>query len=86
MVKLISALKAAKLVAKGCEGYLAVVKDTSRGESHIEDVPVVCEFPDVFPVELSGLPQPREVEFTIKLFPSAEPISKVSYRMASLEL
>ena len=86
VVKLISALKAAKLVTKGCEGYLAVVKDTPMGESHIEDVPVVCEFPDVFPEELSGLPPPREVEFTIELVPGAEPISKAPYRMAPLEL
>ena len=56
------------------------------GESHIEDVPVVCEFPDVFPEELSGLPPPREVEFTIELVSGAEPISKAPYRMAPLEL
>jgi hypothetical protein len=28
-------------------------------------IPMVCEFPDVFPVELPGLPPDREVEFAI---------------------
>jgi len=35
---------------------------TSRA---IEDIPVVCEFPDVFPDDLPGLPPDRDVEFKI---------------------
>jgi hypothetical protein len=35
----------------------------------ISDVPVVCEFEDVFPEELSGLPPNRDVEFVINLLP-----------------
>jgi hypothetical protein len=35
----------------------------------IKDIPVVCEFPDVFPEELSGLPLERDVEFVIELKP-----------------
>ncbi|XP_021980333.1 uncharacterized protein LOC110876469 [Helianthus annuus] len=46
----------------------------------------VCDFPDVFPKELPGLPPDREVEFTIDLIPGAELISKALYRMAPLEL
>ncbi|XP_074352081.1 uncharacterized protein LOC141691242 [Apium graveolens] len=85
-VKLISALKASKLLSKGCDGYLAFVKDTSKDEPRIEDYPFVREYEDVFPDELPGLPPHREVEFTIELFPGAEPISKAPYRMAPLEL
>ncbi|XP_074328102.1 uncharacterized protein LOC141666014 [Apium graveolens] len=85
-VKLISALKASKLLSKGCDGYLAFVKDTSKDEPRIEDYPVVREYEDVFPDELPGLPPHREVEFTIELVPGAEPISKVPYQMAPLEL
>ncbi|XP_074337001.1 uncharacterized protein LOC141674179 [Apium graveolens] len=85
-VKLISALKASKLLSKGCDGYLAFVKDTSKDEPRIEDYPVMREYEDVFPDELPGLPPHREVEFTIELVPSAEPISKAPYRMAPLEL
>jgi hypothetical protein len=35
----------------------------------IKDIPVVCEFPDVFPEELFGLPLERDVEFVIELKP-----------------
>ncbi|XP_074377388.1 uncharacterized protein LOC141718915 [Apium graveolens] len=58
-VKLISALKASKLLSKGCDGYLAFVKDTSKDEPRIEDYPVVREYEDVFPDELPGLPPHR---------------------------
>ncbi|XP_074323417.1 uncharacterized protein LOC141660339 [Apium graveolens] len=85
-VKLISALKASKLLSKGCDGYLAFVKDISKDEPRIEDYPVVREYEDVFPDELPGLPPHREVKFTIELVPGAEPISKAPYRMAPLEL
>ncbi|XP_074342281.1 uncharacterized protein LOC141679774 [Apium graveolens] len=85
-VKLISALKASKLLSKGCDGYLAFVKDTSKDESRIEDYPVVKKYEDVFPDEIPGLPPHREVEFTIELVPGSEPISKAPYRMALLEL
>ncbi|XP_074324025.1 uncharacterized protein LOC141660946 [Apium graveolens] len=85
-VKLIFALKASKLLSKGCDGYLSFVKDTSKDEPRIEDYPVVKEYEDVFPDELPGLPPHREVEFTIELVPGAEPISKAPYLMAPLEL
>ena len=52
----------------------------------IESVPVVCEFPDVFPEELPGLPPIREVEFGIELILGTTPISIAPYRMAPLEL
>jgi hypothetical protein len=52
----------------------------------IEEIPVVCEFPDVFPEELTELPPDRDVEFVIKLMPGAGPVAKSSYRMSSDEL
>jgi hypothetical protein len=42
----------------------------------LEAIPVVCEFPDVFPEELPGMPPDREVEFVIELIPGTAPISK----------
>ncbi|GJY51873.1 putative reverse transcriptase domain-containing protein [Tanacetum coccineum] len=48
--------------------------------------PVIQNFHDVFPDELSGLPPEREVEFNIELIPGAQPISKAPYRMAPVEL
>jgi hypothetical protein len=52
----------------------------------IQDLPVVCEFPDVFPKDLPGLPHERDVEFVIELKPSTTPISRRSYRMPPNEL
>jgi hypothetical protein len=52
----------------------------------IKDIPVVCEFPDVFPEDLPGLPPERDVEFVIELKPSMAPISRRSYRMPPNEL
>jgi hypothetical protein len=52
----------------------------------ISDVPVVCEFEDVFPEELSGLPPDRDVEFVINLVPGTAPIAQSPYRMADVEL
>jgi hypothetical protein len=49
-------------------------------------VPVVNEFPDVFPDELSGMPPDRDIEFVIELMPSTVPIFKTPYRMTTPEL
>jgi hypothetical protein len=43
--------------------------------SDLTSIAVVCEFPDVFPDDLPGLPPDREVEFTIELEPGTAPIS-----------
>jgi hypothetical protein len=52
----------------------------------IQDIPVVCEFSDVFPEDLPGLPPERDVEFVIELKPGTAPISRRSYRMPPNEL
>jgi hypothetical protein len=52
----------------------------------IQDIPVVCEFPDVFLEDLLGLPPERDVEFVIKLKPGTAPISRRLYRMPPNEL
>jgi hypothetical protein len=55
-------------------------------ERTLEDVPVVCEYPNVFPEELPGLPPDRDVEFVIDLVPGTAPIAKRPYRMSAEEL
>jgi len=52
----------------------------------LADIPVVCDFPDVFPDDLPGLPLDREVEFKIELLPGIAPISIRPYRMPPNEL
>jgi hypothetical protein len=51
-----------------------------------QHIPVVCEFLDVFPEDLPGLPLERDVEFVIELKPGTTPISRRSYRMPPNEL
>nr|GEZ59560.1 putative reverse transcriptase domain, ribonuclease H-like domain, aspartic peptidase domain protein [Tanacetum cinerariifolium] len=55
-------------------------------ESKLKDIPVVREFPDVFPEDLSGLPPSREVEFRIDLIHGAMPVAKSPYRLAPTEM
>ena len=64
---LISAITARKMLRKGCQGYLALVRDTTAEKTSISDVPVACEFPDIFSDELPGLPPHREIEFYINV-------------------
>nr|AAX96624.1 retrotransposon protein, putative, Ty3-gypsy sub-class [Oryza sativa Japonica Group]ABA92970.1 retrotransposon protein, putative, Ty3-gypsy subclass [Oryza sativa Japonica Group] len=52
----------------------------------LESVPIVCEYPDVFPEELTSMPPDQEIEFAIELAPSTAPIAKRPYRMAANEL
>ena len=52
----------------------------------LENIPVVCDYPDVFTEVYSGLPPDREFEFSIDLVPGTKPIHKAPYRMALAEL
>ncbi|KAA0042469.1 Transposon Ty3-I Gag-Pol polyprotein [Cucumis melo var. makuwa] len=83
---LISVMKAEKLLRKGCIAFLAHIVVVQREKLKPEDVPMVKEFLEVFPDDLSGLPPDREIEFTIELLPGTTPISQAPYRMASSEL
>jgi ribonuclease HI len=52
----------------------------------LKDIPIVCEYPDVFLDNLPGMPPDRDIEFIIELQPGTAPISKRSYRMPPNEL
>ena len=73
-----------------CQGQLAgwLASPTLEDEERPDlDLPrVVCEYVDVFPDELLGLPPQRVVDFGIELHPGTTPISMTSYRMAPVEL
>jgi len=56
------------------------------GEKGIGDLPVVQEFPEVFPDDIIDLPPEREVEFAIDLVPGTSPISIAPYRMFASKL
>ncbi|XP_028098905.1 uncharacterized protein LOC114298516 [Camellia sinensis] len=83
---IISAVKAYKLLQKGCQGYLCSVLEGQSTNGGTNMIPVVCEFPDVFPEELPGELVDREIEFTIEVVPGTQPISKTPYRMSPVEM
>ncbi|XP_050895293.1 uncharacterized protein LOC127101909 [Lathyrus oleraceus] len=64
---------------------LVLTKESSDNLS-VTQIPVVCEFPEVFPEDVASLPPEREVEFSIDLIPGTDPIFVSPYRMAPLEL
>ncbi|XP_075499334.1 uncharacterized protein LOC142537724 [Primulina tabacum] len=75
---LLSATQAWRAMKSGEDIYLAMVSEIKEeAELKLEDIPIVREFPDVFPEELSGKVPDREVEFEINLVPGATPISKL---------
>ena len=52
----------------------------------LDKVPIVCEYPEVFPEELPGMPPDRDIEFIIELVPGTAPIAQRPYRMNPQEL
>ena len=67
-------------------GWLAslTLEDNDRPELCLPRV--VCDYVDVFPDELPGLPPQRVVDFDIELRPGISPISMTPHRMAPVEL
>ncbi|GJZ69819.1 putative reverse transcriptase domain-containing protein [Tanacetum coccineum] len=55
-------------------------------EKRLEDMPIVWDFPEVFPEDLPGLPPTRQVEFQIDLVPGATPVARAPYRLTPSEL
>ncbi|GJV91285.1 putative reverse transcriptase domain-containing protein [Tanacetum coccineum] len=89
-LNIISCTKTQKYLLKGCPIFLAHVttkkaEDKSE-EKRLEDVPIVRDFPDVFPEDLPGLPPTRQVEFQIDLVPGAAPVARAPYRLAPSEM
>ncbi|XP_071727227.1 uncharacterized protein [Rutidosis leptorrhynchoides] len=83
---LLSMMKAQKSLSKGCDSFLAYVIDVKKEKKVVSDIPVVSEYPEVFPDELPGLPPIREVEYKIELMPGATPVAKAQYRLAPSEI
>ncbi|GKC38899.1 putative reverse transcriptase domain-containing protein [Tanacetum coccineum] len=89
-LNIISCTKTQKYLLKGCQVFLAhattkKAEDKSE-EKRLEDVPIVQDFPDVFPEDLPGLPPTRPVEFQIDLIPGAAPVARAPYRLAPFEM
>ena len=52
---MISAMAAQRMLRKGCQGYLAYVGETEKEGTLVDEIPVVREFPDVFPDDIARL-------------------------------
>ncbi|GKB35346.1 hypothetical protein Tco_0880288 [Tanacetum coccineum] len=61
------------------------IEDKSE-KKRLEDVPIVRNFPEVFPEDLPGLPPIRQVEFQIDLIPGAAPVARAPYRLVPFEM
>ncbi|GJS53566.1 hypothetical protein Tco_0626928 [Tanacetum coccineum] len=77
-------------MAKGCQVFLAQIstkkeEDKSEGKQ-LKDVPIVRDFPEVFPEDFPGLPPTRPVEFQIDLISEAAPVARAPYRLAPSEI
>ncbi|GJU48650.1 putative reverse transcriptase domain-containing protein, partial [Tanacetum coccineum] len=68
------------------EGNLKQLKTVKVIELKLEDIPVVHNFPSMFPEDLSSLPPSREVEFRIDLIPRAMLVAKSPYHLAPIEI
>ena len=84
-VTLISTMQTKHFLRKVCQVYAVQEVSKEKGPS-LEQYLILSKFSDVFPKELPRLPPKRELDLTIELKPSIEPISKTPYRMTAPEL
>ncbi|XP_076915537.1 uncharacterized protein LOC143574923 [Bidens hawaiensis] len=85
-LKLMSCTQVQKYLRKKYVAFLANVLEKKQEKKTIKDIPVVHDFPEVFPEGVSGLPPTREVEFRIDLVPGVNPVTKAPYRLAPSEM
>ncbi|KAF5755487.1 putative nucleotidyltransferase, Ribonuclease H [Helianthus annuus] len=88
-LKLMSCVQANKYLHKEYRAFLAnivVAEKEKKKKVEVKDVPVVREFPQVFPDDLPELPPSRDIDFRIDLIPGANPVAKAPYRLAPSEM
>nr|GFA25083.1 hypothetical protein [Tanacetum cinerariifolium] len=69
------------------EKLISVTKKDDKSEGkQVKDVPIVQDFPEVFPKDFPGLPPTRPIEFQIDLIPGAAPVGRTPYRLALSEM
>lgn len=85
-MKLISAMKASRIMESGGGAYLASVMNTKQELPKLQENMIVQDFEDVFPKELIDLPPKHDVYFVIDVIPGTEPISQMPFRMGMAEM
>ncbi|XP_016172962.1 uncharacterized protein LOC107615413 [Arachis ipaensis] len=69
-----------------CQGYILLAANPLGDAKNLDQIPVVKDFPEVFPEDIHEFPPQRKIEFAIELVPGAGPVSIAPYRMALIEL
>ena len=77
---IMTAMKASKMLRKPYQEYLAYAIEVRDSGSLLENIPVVREFPNVFPKDLPGIPPDREIDFHIELALGTEPVTPAGSR------
>nr|GEX54407.1 putative reverse transcriptase domain-containing protein [Tanacetum cinerariifolium] len=85
-LKVISSIKARKYIERGSQLFIAQVTEKELAKKQLQDVPMICNLPEVFLDDLTGLPPPRQVEFKIELIPGDAPVARAPYRLTPSEL
>ncbi|XP_076922377.1 uncharacterized protein LOC143584154 [Bidens hawaiensis] len=79
-LNLMPCLEAQRYFRKKYVALLAHVTKNAHEEKQLFDIPIVRDFPEVFPEDISGLPPIRQVEFRIDIVPGANPVAKAPGR------
>ncbi|GJV53974.1 putative reverse transcriptase domain-containing protein [Tanacetum coccineum] len=88
-LSIISCTKAQEYLAKGCHVFLANItatkdEDKSKGK-RLEDVPVVREFPEVFPEDLPGIPPTSQGKFRNRfVYLVLQPVARQHIRFSTV--
>jgi hypothetical protein len=85
-VELVTTKQLKRLALEGNQLFSLMASLSIENQAVIDKLPVVCEFPEVFPDEIPDVPPEREVEFSIDLVPGTKPVSMAPYRMSASEL
>ncbi|GKB08179.1 putative reverse transcriptase domain-containing protein [Tanacetum coccineum] len=89
-LNIISCTKTQKYLLKGFHVFLAHITtkkaEDKSGEKRLENIPIVRDFPEVFPDYLPSIPPAQQVEFQIDLVPGAAPVARAPYRLAPSEM
>ena len=85
-VRIISFVRAKRMVSKGCLAFLVHLRDDTSNVPSIKPVSIVREFLDMFPADFPGIPPDRDIDFCVDLEPGTHLISIPPYRMAPAEL
>lgn len=83
---IISAIRANRLLSQGCQGFLAYGTGSLEVKKELTKIPVVCDYQDVFPEDIPGLPPDPKVEISIDIVLGTAPASKAPYKQAPVGL